>query len=186
MSYVSIRKWSEYQHYKDATRPVWVKFYVKLLEDEDFRAMSVSTRLMANLLLLVAANKNNRIPSSAEWLAVELGMSRRNVGKGLDDLLESGFLIRSRPEQNRVEEKRSSNTQTSYVLPELAVEKLLRGLKDKDPATKRTVVSLCNRYRLAEGDLMWALECAAGPGVDSPTRVAVAELKKRGEGRRAA
>ena len=186
MTHFSIRKWEDYQHYKDATRPIWVKFYVKLLEDEGLRSLSVPTRLMANLLLLVAANKNNRIPANVDWLSVELGMSRRNVGKGLEELLELGYLVRSSPEQNRVEEKRSSNKQRSYVVPELAVEKLLRGLEDKDPTTKRTVVAMCKRHRLAEGDLMWALECANGPGVESPTRVAVAELKKRGEGRQAA
>lgn len=186
MTHFSIRKWEDYQHYKDATRPIWVKFYVKLLEEEWLRSLSVSTRLMAQLLLLVAANKGNRIPANVDWLSVELGMSRRHVSKGLEELLEQGYLIRSSPEQNRVEEKRSSNKQTSYVLPDLAVEKLLRGLKDKDPTTKRTISSVCRRYKLAEGDLMWALECANGPGVESPTRVAVAELKKRGEGRRAA
>ena len=66
------------------------------------------------------------------------------------------------------------------------MEKLLKSLKDKDEHTRGVVAGLCNRYRLSEGDLMWALECANGPGVESPTRVAVAELKKRGEGRQAA
>lgn len=61
------------------------------------------------------------------------------------------------------------------------LDRLLTALTDKDALTERTVRSLIRRYRLAEGDLIWAWECSRGPGVLSPSRVAVAELKKRGE-----
>lgn len=68
----------------------------------------------------------------------------------------------------------------------IVLEKLLAALTDADAGTAIVVRSLIRRYRLSEGDLAWALECATGPGVVSPAAVAVAELRKRGEAKRAA
>jgi hypothetical protein len=68
-----------------------------------------------------------------------------------------------------------------YVVHARALKKLLHALPDRDKWTERTLRILAKRYGLTEGDFMWALECATGPGVVSPVRVAVAELKKRGE-----
>lgn len=64
--------------------------------------------------------------------------------------------------------------------------RLLNALSDKDPLTEHTIRRLQSRYRLTEADLIAAWEAATGPGVKSPTRVAVSELRKRGEARRAA
>ena len=62
-----------------------------------------------------------------------------------------------------------------------ALSKLLAALSDKDAGTEHTIHRLIERFGLTEGDLAWARECALGPGVNSPTRVAVAELRRRGE-----
>lgn len=59
------------------------------------------------------------------------------------------------------------------------LERLLGVLTDKDERTRRTIAKIVLDGRLAEGDLAWAQECASGPNVVSPTRVAVAELQKR-------
>lgn len=79
----------------------------------------------------------------------------------------------------------SVNSSASYVEPARAIERLLNILPDADPQTATTVRSLCRRHRLAEGDVEWARECATGPGVNFPSRVAVGELVKRGEAKAA-
>ena len=60
-------------------------------------------------------------------------------------------------------------------------DRLLDSLKDKDKNTAKTIRTLCSEHRLAEGDLMYARDCASGPGVKSPAAVAVSALQKRAE-----
>lgn len=74
---------------------------------------------------------------------------------------------------------------STTAVPKIAVEKLLEALTDADEGTAGVVWSLIGRG-CSEGDVAWALECATGPGVKSPSSVAVAELKKRLVSRRKA
>lgn len=60
-----------------------------------------------------------------------------------------------------------------------ALSRLLEVLTDADDNTETTLRRLVKSLRLAVGDIEYARECAMGPGVVSPCRVAVAELKKR-------
>lgn len=65
-------------------------------------------------------------------------------------------------------------------------ERLIGALTDQTERTATTIRKLIATNHLADADIAWALECATGPGVISPTRVAVAELKKRAEAKRTA
>lgn len=62
---------------------------------------------------------------------------------------------------------------------EHALERLLAVLTDRDDNTKTTLSRIIAGNRSSVGDIEYARECAMGPGVVSPCRVAVAELKKR-------
>ena len=190
MAYLAVKNWSRFQHYKDRN-PKWVKLYVDILDDEEMREFPVSTRLLAVLLLCVAARRDNRFPGSADWLAVEVGIPKRAVAKSLSELIAAGFLVRASKSASKVasesappetetetDTEKSSGSSNGYVVDERAVEKLLASLTDKDARTEGVVRSLANKRRLPEGALIYARECATGPGVLSPTRVAVAELKK--------
>jgi hypothetical protein len=55
----------------------------------------------------------------------------------------------------------------------------LATLSDADEGTEGTLRSVIKRNALSQGDIEWARECATGPGVRSPSAVAVAELHKR-------
>lgn len=70
-----------------------------------------------------------------------------------------------------------------YVFPHFAAAKLHQALTDSDPHTERTIRRIAKRLRLTESDFAWALECATGPGVVSPSAVAIAELLERGHAR---
>lgn len=61
------------------------------------------------------------------------------------------------------------------------IDRLMEVLTDADGGTRSVLLSLALERRLSEGDFEYARECAEGPGVKSPTRVAVAALKRRGK-----
>lgn len=199
MTYLAIRNYDRFQHYRDR-RPVWVKLYVSLLQDKDYRALATTSRLVYVLLLLVASNRDNEIPNDAAWLSVEIGVPRALARKALDDLIAHGYLIRASDRASRPASELASDLATALSAEtetekesavavgtnggieadrELALTRLLASLKDKDEKTHLVVRGIVTDGRLAVGDIEWARECAAGPGVQSPTRVAVAELKKR-------
>ena len=56
---------------------------------------------------------------------------------------------------------------------------LLRKLRDKDEGTKGVIHALVFRNKLGEGAVGSAIEAATAPEVRSPTRAAVAELKRQ-------
>jgi hypothetical protein len=91
MRYLGVRNWGQYQHYRNR-HPVWVKLHVKVLENEDLRGLCPSSRLLALLVLAVAANRENRFPDDEGWLSVEVGMTRRACRRGLDDLVAITYL----------------------------------------------------------------------------------------------
>lgn len=92
VSYVAVRNLERYQHYKKR-RPTWVKLYVSLLEDDDFGQLSVPARLVFCLSLLLAAERENRIPADPSWMAVELKMPRSVIAKSLAELLAHQYLV---------------------------------------------------------------------------------------------
>jgi hypothetical protein len=87
--YLEVRNWTKFQHYKDR-RPPWVKLHVTF--NEDTQHLKESARLVAGLLLCVAANKDNKIPNSPTWVAAELGIKPKTARDGLAALLADGFL----------------------------------------------------------------------------------------------
>lgn len=194
--YFQIANWERLQHYKGpkAQTPAWIKLYRELLSDYEFNQLPELEQGRLIKLWLLAAATHNRIPDDREWVADRIGAADID----LQLLLEHGFLEPhpdSRPQpvtalerfcdtglepaEQRREEQRRADAR------EPGIDKLLAALTDKDDKTADTISRMCVRYRLTEGDLAWAHECATGPGVESPTRVAVAELKKRGQGRAA-
>lgn len=92
MRHVCVRNLERFQHYKKR-RPPWVKWYTSVLTDEHFASMSPNARLVYALLLLVAADRGNRIPEDAGWLAVELNLPRKLVAGALAELLAAEYLV---------------------------------------------------------------------------------------------
>jgi hypothetical protein len=89
--YLVVRNWNKYQHYKDR-RPVWIKFYVELLDDYEMQRLPVSTRLLWDMLLLLAAKHNNAIPNDHEAISRVVGMEHEAVTNGIQHLLEGRWL----------------------------------------------------------------------------------------------
>ena len=206
--YLRVRKWDDHQHYKSgphSSSPAWIKLYIKLLYDEKITGMSIAAQLLADRLLLVAATVENRIPNDEKWIESATKVQGKYVPGALDELRRIRFVEpfserkRSRDalEQNRTEKNRKETTTTdsfgnleptaltvidggSAYGFEGAILELLGVMKDRDDKTADVVRSLIRKHRLSEGDIRYATECARGPGVESPTRVGVATLRKRG------
>lgn len=89
--YLRVSNYEKYQHYKDR-RPIWIKLKVDLLSDYDLNKQKPSTRLLAILLILLAATQDNKIPYDLEWMAEELHMSVGSVAAGVESLVTIGFL----------------------------------------------------------------------------------------------
>jgi hypothetical protein len=93
-SYLQITNWRRFQHYHDQTTPKWVKFYTSTLEDGSLLDQTIATRLLASLLLLVAARTQNQIPDSAKIVAGYVQLPTKTVTTSLKHLEKIGFLER--------------------------------------------------------------------------------------------
>jgi hypothetical protein len=184
-NYLSVRNWDKFQHYKKHDEPAaWIKLHNKILSDYEFQKLSEVDQGRLLKLWLLAARTGNRIPNDPVWVRAQIGAKTIN----LDHFIEQGWLEQvysdSRKTLGSAEQRRSTDIEQKKY-PTLHHDKLLEALTDKDERTEATINKLVTRYGLTEGDFMWALECATGPGVNSPTKVAVAELTKRGRAKAA-
>lgn len=92
MTWLSIKNWGSFQHYKDR-RPPWIKLYEELLDDPDLANLGHTAQVVYFRLLLVACRRDNQIPHNIAWLAEETNLSRSAVTSGLHALTASGFAI---------------------------------------------------------------------------------------------
>jgi hypothetical protein len=90
-TYLSVRNWDRFQHYKDR-RPLWIKFYVELLDDVELRRLPIETRLLWDQLLLLAARLDNAIPNDPEELWTLTRIAPDAIGKGIDQLIKGRWL----------------------------------------------------------------------------------------------
>lgn len=120
-----IKKWSEFQQYKD-DRPVhWIKMHTRLLEDYSFNQLPEITQLHLMKLWLLAAKNNGFIEGDAEWFAKLINAKKVD----LDALVRAGFLIRTetyesvprgeerREEESREEERREEEKSAAIAAP---------------------------------------------------------------------
>lgn len=74
--------------------------------------------------------------------------------------------------------KSSTSTNGHYAIPEIELAKLLASLKDRDKDTEKVIRSIARERKLPPAAFMFARDCATGPGVDSPVKVAVRMLQR--------
>ena len=125
MTYLRVRKFSELQHYRNRPENPWIKFHVKLLEDEELNDLPIPTRLLWDRLLLLAQRYANAIPNDPERLANLTRIPTRNVREGIQQLLKGGWL--SETKGNRRASKRASNGASATRAHENRTEKPYKG-----------------------------------------------------------
>lgn len=128
MTYLRVRNWERFQHYKKR-RPPWVKFYVELLDDPLVTRLPLATQLLLDRLLLVAAQTDNRIVMDARWIANKTHIPQRQVTDGLAQLLDIRFIIASNVLDER-EQDATPETETYTESPLPPLEEKLERLND--------------------------------------------------------
>jgi len=89
MKYLAVKNWENYQHYKNKTA-VWIKFYMSLLDDPEFRMLDDASKKLLPLLFLCAGVYRNCIPNDEKVIRKRLTLVRKI---DLNPLIISGFLI---------------------------------------------------------------------------------------------
>ena len=88
MTYLKIKNWEKYQHYKDRNPP-WIKLYHSLLDDYLYGCLQDDSKLLLLSLWLLASRTDNRIPNDPEWIKRK-AMLENSVD--LKPLISAGFI----------------------------------------------------------------------------------------------
>jgi hypothetical protein len=70
--YLRVRNFEKFQTFKDRT-PLWFKFYVSVLDDEELEALPEPTELHLYKIWALAARMGNLIPNDAGWIGRKIG-----------------------------------------------------------------------------------------------------------------
>lgn len=95
MSYLRIRNWEKFQHYKHRNPP-WIRLYTEILDKYEMAAMPDATKWHLVGIWLLASRCDNRLPDDAAWIAQRIA-ARSTVD--LDTLIAGGFLERCEDSQ---------------------------------------------------------------------------------------
>ena len=98
--YLRVKKWAEFQHYKDRNPP-WIKLHRTLLDDYEFSCLQDASKLHLILIWVLASQNDGRIPEDAAFLQKRLSLSKP---PDLETLINQGFLIREQDASNALAE----------------------------------------------------------------------------------
>lgn len=99
MDYLTVKKWEEFQHYKDRNPP-WIKLHTCLLDDYEFGRLQDASKAHLMLIWLFASKRDGRIPDDPKFLQAKLGLDKQPDLKALE---EQGFLLRERSASNTLQ-----------------------------------------------------------------------------------
>lgn len=89
MQYFTIKNWQEFQHYKTRS-PIWIKLYLRLLNDDDFLALPErQQRHLIMLWLLMATRKERCLPLDPKRVG---GLIAAQSSVDFDSLIDAGWL----------------------------------------------------------------------------------------------
>jgi hypothetical protein len=124
VSYLSFRKWGDYQHYRDRD-PIWIKFYVRILDDHELSALPVTTQLLFDRLLLLAGRNANVIRNDPEALARLIGITPRECREGIVQLVKGRWIRETRT--TRRASKPATKHASNLARPEKELEEEREG-----------------------------------------------------------
>lgn len=93
MGWLTVKNWSDFQHYNDRNPP-WIKLHRPLLDNYEFCGLPDHAKAHLMLIWLLASQNAGRVPDDPKFLKDKLSLNRP---LDLSILIASGFLI---PEQD--------------------------------------------------------------------------------------
>lgn len=87
--YIRVKNWEQYQHYQTgphARHPVWVKLYLRIVDNRDFYHLSPADKWLFVGCLILAGRTSNRIPLDLSWISQEVGYFGKMDLKPLIDM----------------------------------------------------------------------------------------------------
>lgn len=171
MAHISIRNWSEFQHYKDRSAP-WVKLYRDLLTSESWVLGTDLSRVVQVASVLLAIRYDNEIPlvfallrkvmaldcTEAQFLAAVEHLKRTDFlsVEGLTDDRKqdaSNALAKCSSEESRGEERRAEKNTTAASRPTAPpeFESLWRAYPKRGGGNPAPRALKAARARIAEG-----------------------------------
>lgn len=88
MKFLSVKNWSDFQHYAKRNPP-WIKLHRALLDDYAFCSLPDVAKGHLMLLWLLASQNNGMVPADVPFLERKLSCT----GIDLSLFVESGFLV---------------------------------------------------------------------------------------------
>ena len=88
--YIVIPNWDRHQHYKDQTRPPWIKLHVSLLHDDDWLNLTPGQRSALVSIWMLYASTHRRVTFDSRSLSRQIG--QRVTKQTLEALREAGFI----------------------------------------------------------------------------------------------
>ena len=86
--YIRVRNFWKFQHYKDRN-PRWVKFYLSLIWEPEYQALTEVQRWHLDMMFLLAGEFDNNIPNKPSFLASRIGATS---SIDLDALHDHGWI----------------------------------------------------------------------------------------------
>lgn len=100
MRYLRVKKWEQFQHYRDRLPP-WIKMHRELLTDYEFCILPDESKAHLMLIWLLASQMDGQVPDDARFIADHIG-AKRPIN--LSILVASGWLITEQSASNPLAE----------------------------------------------------------------------------------
>lgn len=89
MRYLTVKNWSEFQHYKNRNPP-WIKLHRAIVDDYAFTTLKDRTKAHLLMIWILAAGAEGKVPHDAKFIASRIGA---NEPLDIEAIIEAGFLI---------------------------------------------------------------------------------------------
>lgn len=88
MTYLRVKQWDEFQHYRDRDPP-WIKLYNRLLDDYEYGRLHDASKSHLIGIFLLASRHRNKIPADPKWIGRRIQATSK---VDLSAIIETGIV----------------------------------------------------------------------------------------------
>ena len=130
MTYIRVKNWKKFQHYKDRCPP-WIKLHVNILNDRQFVALDDASQSLLMLLWILASEDDGFIPYDKDDICFRLRKDEICINR----LVKDGFLALASERSSETETETETDGQKRFIKPtEKQVKEYAKSIEyDIDP-----------------------------------------------------